>query len=207
MNASPGTVIRRHLSTTRVATLAALLALGSVWAPAAAGGSIVDPSTLTPVPPDIYTCALDGANTICRASFEDFVENGDDGAVCGEQHMYETLHLIQDATRWYDEDGLLLRKLLRIDLSGTFSLSPTGAAPTAGVHVHQLESFVYPVPGDVDSEIETTTGLIVKVGGSTAPGFGAQVQVAGRIDAEGDFHGLNHDIPGVDDALCELLAP
>jgi hypothetical protein len=197
---------RRGRDAIRVAAVAAFLALGAVWAPAAAGGSIVDPSTLTPVPPDIYTCTLDGANTICRASFETFVENGDDGAVCGDEHLYETIHVVESATRWY-ADGLLVRKLLRVDLRGTFSLSPTGAAPTAAVHAHQQESFVYPVPGDIDSEIGTVTGLIVKVGGSTAQGFGAQVQAAGRIDANGDLHGLNHDIPGVDEALCDLLAP
>jgi hypothetical protein len=195
------TLVRRSLG------CLAALSLALAIAPAALAGSAVDPTTLNPVPPDVYTCQADGPNTICRASFVDVIEGGDNGPLCGELHFFESVTVEIDAVRYYDADGNLVRRTGKASLGGTFSLSPTGDAPTIDVVGHFNWVEVFTVPGDLDSAVETQHGLINHTGGSSAPGFGADLFAAGLILPDGTFHGLNHDFgtPGANEAICSVL--
>ena len=140
------TLVRRSLG------CLAALSLALAIAPAALAGSPVDPTTLNPVPPDVYTCQADGPNTICRASFVETFEGGDNGPLCGDLHFFEWVdRRSSDAVRTYDADENLVRRTGRASLSGTFSLSPTGDAPTIDVVAHNNWIEVFTVPGDLDS--------------------------------------------------------
>ena len=96
------TLVRRSLGC--LADLSLALAI----APAALAGSPVDPTTLTPVPPDVYTCQADGPHTICRASFVDPLEGADDGPLCGDLHFFEWVTVNLDTVRTYDADTNLV---------------------------------------------------------------------------------------------------
>ena len=193
-------VMRRPLGF--IAAMSLTLAL----APAATAGTTVDPTTLNPVPPDVYRCQADGPNTTCRASFEQAFE-GDDGPICGDQHFFESTTSKSDTVRDYDANGNLVRRTGHESISGYFSLSPVGDPPRIDVIVHQNWVDVFTVPGDLSSELETVRGLIAHVGGSSAPGFGADLHVSGRALPDGTFHGLNHDFftPGDNEAFCAAL--
>ena len=184
----------------------AALSLTLALAPAALAGGPVDPTTLNPVPPDFYSCQADGLNTICRGSFEDTVV-GDNGPICGDQHFYEWTTSTTDVVRYYDAKHDLVRRTGRSSLSGFFSLSPIGAPPTINVIAHSNWVDEFTVPGDLSSGIETEHGLINHTGGSSAPGFGADLHASGRILPDGTFDGLNHDFftPGANEAFCAAL--
>ena len=175
--------------------------------PSAMAGSAVDPTTLNPVPPEAYTCQADGPNTICRASFEDTIEGGDIGRLCGDQSIREWTTSIANVTRYYDADRNLIRRAGRASLSGFFSLSPSGAEPTIEVISHSNWVDEFTVPGDLDSVVGTEHGLVNHTGGSSAPGFGADLHASGHILSDGTFVGLNHDLgtPGADEAICAVL--
>ena len=185
----------------------AAVTLSLALAPAAMAGAPVDPTSLNPVPPDFYSCQADGANTICRGSIDDAIEGGDNGPICGEQHFYEFTASRLDAVRFYDANKNLVRRTGHESLSGFFSLSPTGEPPKIDVVGHWNFVVEYTVPGDLDSGLETTRGLINQTGGSSAPGFGADLHASGRILPDGTFHGLNHDFftDGANEAFCSAL--
>jgi hypothetical protein len=194
------TGIRRSLGI--LAAMSMTLAL----APPAVAGTPVDPTTLNPVPPDFYSCQADGANTICRASFEETVV-GDNGPICGDLHFFEWTTGTIDAVRYYDANNNLVRRTGRESLSGFFSLSPTGEGLTIDVFGHWNWVIEYSVPGDLDSGLETIHGLINHTGGSSAPGFGVDLHASGRVLPDGTFYGLNHDFgtPGANEAFCAAL--
>jgi hypothetical protein len=176
-------------------------------APAAIAGSPVDPTTLNPIPPDVYTCQADGPNTICRASFEETIEGGEIDLLCGYANILEWTTLSVDVVRYYDANRNLIRRTGRANLSGFFSLSPSGGEPTIDVIAHSNWIEVFAVPGDLDSGLETEHGLFNHTGGSSAPGFGANLHASGLILPDGSFSGLNHDFgtPGADEAICAAL--
>jgi hypothetical protein len=184
----------------------AALSLTLALAPSALAGAPVDPTTLNPVPPDFYSCQADGLNTICRGSFVDTLV-ADDGPICGDQHFFEWTTSTVDAVRYYDANHDLVRRTGRLNLSGFFSLSPIGAPPTINVVAHQNEVVEYTVPGDLSSGLQTTHGLINHTGGSSAPGFGADLHASGQILPDGTFDGLNHDFftAGANEAFCAAL--
>jgi hypothetical protein len=190
-------------STGLLAAASLMLAL----VPAAFAGTSVDPTTLNPVPPGFYSCEADGANTICRASIEETINGGDNGPICGDQHFFEWITVSIDAVRFYDENDNLVRRTGRESLSGFFSLSPIGAPPTIDVIGHWNWVIEYTVPGDLDSGLETTHGLINHTGGSSAPGFGVDLHASGRVLPDGTFYGLNHDFgtSGDNGGFCEAL--
>ena len=185
----------------------AAMSLALALAPAATAGTTVDPTTLNPVPPDLYSCQADGLNTICRGSVEGAVVGGDNGPICGDEHFYEWSTGSSDVVRYYDANRNLVRRTGHESISGYFSLSPVGDPPRIDVIVHQNWVDEFTVPGDLSSELETVRGLIAHVGGSSSPGFGADLHASGRFLPDGTFHGLNHDFftPGVNEAFCAAL--
>jgi hypothetical protein len=194
------TVIRRPLG------FIAAMSLALALAPAATAGTKVDPTTLNPIPPDFYSCQADGPNTTCRATVEGAFE-GDNGPICGDQHFFESTTSTIDAVRDYDADDNLVRLTGHESIVGFFSLSPVGDPPRIDVIAHVNWVIVYTVPGDLDSGLETVRGLIAHVGGSSAPGFGADLHASGQVLPDETFYGLNHDFftPGANEAFCAAL--
>ena len=115
----------------RAITRVGILALaGLIWmAFPAAAGPVVDPSTLQPPPPGAE-CRADGQSIICHTSLVLTPVNEPVAELpCGT--VYETSNDVRRGIRWYNSDGKLVKRFVTQDLEGTWSLSPTGASPTA----------------------------------------------------------------------------
>ena len=184
--------------------LAGLAALSVTSSPAGAG-PIVDPATLEPAPPPGAQCRADGSWTICDTGLQltSVNEPITIPAPCGT--VYETSTDRRFGTRWY-QDGKLVKRFVRQDLEGTWSLSPTGGGPTATVSAHQTWRNVYTVAGDDTSGPVDFHGDALTV---QAAGYGVILHIAG-LDAEGEGHrGLVRidDDPAALAELCEALRP
>ena len=180
-------------------TIASVLLAGASEALAAQ----VDPSTLTPPPPPGSRCFTTGPGRVtCDTVLNSTLENAPDlEAPCGLLYVSGTD--FRDGFRFY-EDGLLVRRHVTVAFNATWSLSPTGDGPSVRVIGRGSWWSLWPVPGGTDDDaVVTTTGLDIKVIG---PGLGAQFQIAGRFDPEGNHSGL---LTGFSDdalaALCEAL--
>ena len=185
-----------------VSAVLAVLTLITVLAPTASAGGIVDPNTLTPVPPNA-TCRDDGRQIICDTFFvEDFVNEpiADFDLPCGT--IYETSHYRGDGTRWY-VDRLWVRRHVAASLEGTWSLSPTGARPTVNISGYWSVWTVLTTPGDESTAVETSSGNDFKI---SAPGFGVILQDAGLTYADGTHHGIAGQIPFTPEVAAELCA-
>lgn len=188
-----------------VTVVLAVLALITVLAPTASAGGIVDPNTLTPVPPNA-TCRDDGRQIICDTFFvEDLVNEpiADFDLPCGT--IYETSHYLGDGTRWY-VDRLAVRRHVAASLEGTWSLSPTGAGPTVNISGYYSVWTVWTTPGDDSTLVETSSsGNDFKIG---APGFGVILQNAGLtyLPPDGTHHGIAAQIPFTPEVAAELCA-
>jgi hypothetical protein len=193
---------RRKVRWHVVAGIAASAAVALVWmSTPVSAGSLVDPSTLQPVPPPGAECRADGQQTICHTGLRfDLVNEPVFDLPCGT--IYETSVDIRSGIRWYDADGKLTRRFVTQDLDGTWSLSPTGAGPTVTLTVHANWRNEYSPPGqDADSVPATShgDGLTVR-----APGVGVIAHIAGLDLPDGTHRGA---IRGVDDPapLCAAL--
>jgi hypothetical protein len=184
-----------------------VLASGTVSraTPPASAGEIVDPNTLTPVPPNA-TCRDDGRQIICDTFvIEDAVNEPitDFDLPCGT--LYETSHYRGDGTRWY-VDRLVVRRHVAASLDGAWSLSPAGAGPTVNISGYWSFWTVWPTPGDDSTMFDTSSsGSDFKIG---APGFGVILHDVGLTNADGTHHGVTGDFtPEVKAALCDALTP
>jgi hypothetical protein len=189
----------------RAITRVGILALaGLIWMAIPAGaGPIVDPSTLQPPPPPGAECRANGQSIICHTSL---VLNPVNEPVaelpCGT--VYETSTDVRRGIRWYNSDGKLVKRFVTQDLEGTWSLSPTGASPTAKLTAHDNWRNTYAVPGDESSgpTIFHGNGITVQ-----APGFGVIVHIAGLDLPDGTHHGVARifEDPEVAAELCAAL--
>jgi hypothetical protein len=166
-----------------------LLALAGVLliaAPASAGPT-VDPSTLTPPPPPGAECRLDGQWIICQTSLViDRVNEPTEVVLpCGQP--YETSHDVRRGIRFYNTEGLLVKRFAIADVQGTWSLSPTGEGPTVDVRANANWWIVLAVPGDESTGELTQHGNEFTV---SSPGSGVLVHIAGLDLPEGDHRGL-----------------
>ena len=169
----------------RAVTLALVGAL-LVAAPASAGPT-VDPSTLTPPPPPGTECRLDGRWIICQTSLviERVNEPTEVVLPCGQP--YETSTDVRRGIRFYNTEGLLVKRFATADLEGTWSLSPTGEGPTVDVRANANWWIVLAVPGDESTGALTQHGNEFTV---SSPGSGVIVHIAGLDLPEGDHRGL-----------------
>jgi hypothetical protein len=184
-----------------------------------APGAIAAPPALqdlNPPPPDGYTCKVVGGGTICTGSFpEDVYEPAVEcGSGADAFLTYDHSHLDRQATRWYDRDGNLTRRVFHdqwIDaqwenpLSGRF------------VPYHQNDTITDEllVPGDLSSARETTVGNNVMIDPLT---HRKVLQATGRtvIGADGSLEFRSGKQPFLDsfidgdmsvfDDLCAALA-
>jgi hypothetical protein len=186
----------RTLATVGVFAVTAIIAVG---VPATAG-PIVDPDTLTPVPPPGAVCRADGDWTICHTVFlEDATNEPAFDLPCGT--VYQTSHDPRTGLRWYFDD-LLVKRQVFSGYEGTWSLSATGSEPTVSFIGHRTWTDIYTVPGDEGSAIETFRGLDLR---AFLPG--GVIQIAGLQLSETEAHGVFRfpEDPEAADALCAAL--
>jgi hypothetical protein len=156
-----------------VRALAAALGAGTL--PAGAADRTVDPSTLTPAPPDFFNavCARTGAQITCDLAFVDPVSPVEEpsGILCGSGgvafEVLDTWSRTVTGKRFYDGDGLLLRRHFSDWWDGTLTNSVTGATASyeqRNTYLHDLA-----VPGDSGTGMErqTTHLRLVTPRGST----------------------------------------
>jgi hypothetical protein len=203
--ASPEGVVgpRARLRALVGAGILALAGLVGMAAPAAAG-PLVDPDTLQPPPPPGAECRLDGQWIICQTSFvEDFVNEPIVVLPCGQ--LYETSTDVRSGIRFYNAEGLLVKRFATQDVEGTWSLSPTGEGPVADIWVHANWWIILAVPGD------ESTGELTQHGNeftASSPGFGVIAHIAGLDLPEGDHRGVFRVVeedPQVAAELCAAL--
>lgn len=189
-----------------VSRVGVLALAGLLWmAGPAAAGPLVDPSTLQPPPPPGAECRADGQWIICHTSLVLTPVNEPVAELpCGT--VYETSTDVRRGIRWYNSDGKLVKRFVTQDLEGTWSLSPTGAGPTAKLSAHDNWRNVYAVPGDESSGPTTFHGNGITV---QAPGFGVIVHIAGLDLPDGTHRGVARifEDPEVAAELCAALTP
>jgi hypothetical protein len=140
-----------------VAAAAGVLAL-------APGVSAAPPAIqeLNPPPPDFLTCKALGAGTICSGSFQEvIVSEPQPELVCGSGADAFLIHdnsvLNARATRWYNADGDLTRRVVQERWKPAFWSNPITGKTVPYTQTQQITT-VLAVPGDFDSATETTVG-------------------------------------------------
>ena len=192
------------LRTLRTACLAAVTAASLLAGASTALAAEVDPSTLTPPPPPGARCHTTGPDrVVCDTTLDFTFENAPDfEAPCGVIYVSGTD--FRDGFRFY-EDGLMVRRHVTVQVNATMSLSPTGDGATVRLIARGGWWNVWPVPGGSDAEaLQVSSGVDIKLIG---PGLGAEFQIAGRFDQDGNHTGI---FTAFSDeafaALCEALA-
>jgi hypothetical protein len=173
----------------------------------AAGSKAVDPAALTPAPLLVGAqaeCQADGRWILCHTTLDlEPVNEPVADLTCGT--VYETSHDVRLGTRWYNAaDSVIVKRHVRQDLEGTWSLSPEGAGPTVAINVHaNWYDSQYADPNDLDSGVQSVHGEITV----SAPGFGVIGHIAGLDEPDGTHHGTIRglDDPAVVAKLCAAL--
>lgn len=171
----------RHRRPVAVLVLA-IVALGAAPLTLAAG---IDPATLNPEPPDIYSCRATADGAICRAHTVEAYEFEATGLFCGSGAG--TVELLDSgirdvqATRWYDRNLDLVRRQ-RMFLFRDAHLTNPANGRTLSYSQHNADNEVLGVPGDLGSATVSSSGHL----SITAPGFGGVILDVGRVVAGSD---------------------
>ena len=126
-----------------------------------AAKEVVDPATLTPPPPPEFnpTCERAGNQIICEVVFTDPpVVDEPSGVICGGTELLFSGTRSVVGKRFYDAEGLLLRRHFHEDVSGTWTNPVTGATASfsgGGMTLHDLA-----VPGDAGSGTSRFSGSV-----------------------------------------------
>jgi hypothetical protein len=120
------------------------------------------PQELNPPPPDFLTCKPLGAGTICTGSAQEVkVAEPQPELVCGSGAEAFLIHdnavLHQRATRWYDADGNLTRRVLHERWKPAFWSNPLTGKTVPYTQTNKITT-VLAVPGDFGSATETIVG-------------------------------------------------
>lgn len=185
-----------------VAAIGAIASIGAATVTSA--HTLVDPTSLTPPLLPYRVCYEDGPWVKCDTSgptqtyanqpIDDF------GLPCGT--IYESATVTHHSTRWY-VNLLLVERDTQQQVSGTWTLSPTGAGPSVGFAADQQFRETFLVPGDLSSDSEVAHGSFLRV-----PALGAGFHESGIGMADGTEHGhLNSFTDEAKAQLCELLTP
>ena len=187
---------RRTLALT--VSAAFILALGA--APGASAHTRVDPTTLTPPLKPFRVCFVDGQQIRCDTDTVTVTENEPAGELsCGA--IYLTMVETGRAARWYNLDRLLVDRDATYHMRGSWSLSPDGTGPSVEIAADFSWHEHFPIPGDLDSDVEVSHGNYVRV-----VGLGSIGMASGQFRPDGSFRGIDReDVPEKDAALCELL--
>ena len=189
----------RHLRLAAIG-LAAFAIAASALAPGALARTLVDPTTLTPPLKPFRVCWQLGPTVQCDTSGDVTYENREtDVAPCGL--IYQSGHEVSNSTRYY-QNGLLVRRAVQEQITGTWSLSPTGAGPTVEWAVDDSWDDHFSIPGDIDSLVRIVRGSELRV-----PALGSVMHLSGMFwdDDSGRYRGIftNDDAAAL--KLCELL--
>lgn len=191
----------------------ALAGLAVLAAAAVTPGSaaVAASQTLTPEPPDWYTCQANGSGTICQGT-TDVEHAGDYDFTCpGGFDVLESGHEKRTAHRYYDRNGFLVRRLgtdvypVGDPLNIVYN-SVTGKSIPYRADFHVVDTFG--IPGDGTSVTETQTGNLYTF---TTPGQGVLVHDTGLItfSPNGDVlqeHGPKMLFHGDVGGLCAALS-
>jgi hypothetical protein len=173
----------------------------------AAASKAIDPAALTPAPLLVGAeaeCRADGRWILCHTTLAlELVNEPVFDLACGT--VYETSRDVRLGTRWYNAaDSVIVKRHVRQDLAGTWSLSPEGAGPTVAISVHaNWYDSQYTDPNDLDSGVGASHGEVTV----SAPGRGVIAHIAG-LDRPDDTHrGVFRPIedPAVAAELCAAL--
>jgi len=141
------------------------LVAGAVAAVALAPGALAAPPAaedLNPPPPDFLTCKPLGAGTLCSGTRVLVKESElQPELVCGSGadafYIYDQGTIHQRATRWYDADGNLTRRVLHEVWKPAWWSNPLTGETVPYTQNNKITT-VLAVPGDFDSATETTVG-------------------------------------------------
>jgi len=171
------------------------------------GSKAIDPGALKPPPALVGAtaeCQVDGGWIICHTTLP--ITHLNDPVAdlpCGT--VYETSSDMRHGIRWYDaSDSMLVKRHVRQDVDGFWTLSPTGGGPTVSVTAHgNSYDSQYAIPGDVESGVGAGHGEFTV----SAPGFGVIAHIAGRDATDDDHRGVFRPIedPAVAAELCAAL--
>jgi hypothetical protein len=144
-----------NLAAVTAAIGALALAPGALAAPPA-------PQDLNPPPADFYTCKPLGSGTICSGRFEEIkVAEPQDELVCGSGAnafvIHDNAHLFARATRWYNADGNLIRRVIHESWKSAYWSNPLSGKIVPYTQTDKITD-VLAVPGDFDSATETLVG-------------------------------------------------
>ena len=144
-----------RLTCTLIVLLLALVASAFVAAHPAKAQS------LNPPPPSFETCKTVGNGTICQGTRTFSYGPDDTGIVCGSGvnafDIYDSATNNQDASRSYDQNGNLTRRVIHETYSsGQFSNPLSGAV--VPYTQHDTITDVFGVPGDLSTATETNVG-------------------------------------------------
>jgi len=189
MFATPGSTRSRldtrsmPLRLRRLALLPAL-ALLLVTAPGVAAGQPTA-MDLNPPPPDFYTCTPLGNGAICHAVITNTYGPDPTGIICqgaaGPFEVFDQARHVVDATRWYDRDGNLVKRI-RAHTFLDARLSDPLSGRSVGYSQRDRDEEVFAIPGDLDSATLYSENKLVAV----VPGSGAVLVENGRFVATGD---------------------
>lgn len=157
------------MSPQRKRSLRALLIVGACIVSGATAGIAsarepIDPSTLTPPPPDFFNavCQSQGSQIVCDLAFSDPpFRDEPSGVVCDGTELLISQTRDVVGKRFYDADGNLLRRHFREDLTGSFTNPDTGVSAAWVAHdslVHDLA-----VPGDVATGTTRVSGQQIRI--------------------------------------------
>ena len=199
-----------RLTCTLVVLLLALVASAFVAAHSAKAQS------LNPPPPSFETCKTVGNGTICQGKRTFSYGPDDTGIVCGSGvnafDIYDSATNNQDASRSYDQNGNLTRRVIHETYSsGQFSNPLTSAV--VPYTQHDTITDVFGVPGDLSTATETNVGENIFKPAQGAPVF----KYAGRFvtapdgtiefqAGQNDFFKLMAGDTSVLDKLCTALS-
>ena len=202
-------------------TLPALVA-GAIGALALAPGALAAepaPEDLNPPPPSFLNCKPLGAGTICSGtSHEVKVSELQPELVCGSGadafNIYDQGDIYQRATRWYNADGDLTRRVLHERWTPAWWSNPLTGETIPYTQTNKITS-VLAVPGDFSSATETIVGQNVytdpdthqKVLASTGRVvFGADGSLDFRAGQQPFLDAFLDGDMSVFDAVCAALA-
>ena len=117
--------------------------------------------TLNPPPPSFESCKTVGQQTICRGTRE-FVETPvDTGIVCGTGaaafDIYDQGVVHQTATRYYDAEGNLTRRVIHEIWTSSFWSNPL-TGDTVPYTQNNIVTDILTIPGDLGSVTTTAVG-------------------------------------------------
>ncbi len=172
--------------------------------------------SLNPPPPSFETCKTVGNGTICQGKRTFSYGPDDTGIVCGSGvnafDIYDSATNNQDASRSYDQNGNLTRRVIHETYSsGQFSNPLTSAA--VPYTQHDTITDVFGVPGDLSTATETNVGENIFKPAQGAPVF----KYAGRFvtapdgtiefqAGQNDFFKLMAGDTSVLNKLCSALS-